>query len=112
MKRWLEVNTETGIAFHEPGQTSPFSTEQMDPPIEILFCDCRGVGLICHHTYLENEVSIHGHLVEEETQDSWKQRHRGTKCHHRRQIFVDVTHRPDAQLGMKYDEKADSFSKV
>jgi hypothetical protein len=109
MKRYLEINAE-GIAFHQPGLGSPFTEETMVPPSEVLFCDCQGVGVICHHIYADKTVTIQGSRVEEEATANFKQRHSKSRCSPRRQIFVDVTHRPEAQLGMYYDEATDSFS--
>lgn len=113
MRRWLEVNTDTGVAFHEPGASSPFSMGEMLPPTEVLFCDCQGVGRVCHHTYAdETEVGIHGHLAAEETQKAWRAKHVGPVCKIRRQIFIDVTERPEALLGMRYNEKKGTFTEV
>ena len=123
--RYLEIHQrEDGqwVAFHEPGPDSPFSTGAAVPPTEVLFCDCIGVGRICHHTYAGNpahkdeamhedrHMSVAGPGVLPQPQDEWKRIHSGPRCGIRRQFFVDVTDRPDAQLGMIYDEKTDTFS--
>lgn len=124
MARYLEIN-HAGVAFHEPDPLTMFTDAR--PPVEVIFCDCAGVGHSCHHRYANgHEFEVHGRavsrmvphaekpdaLVPEVSQDAWKAKHAGPRCQHRRQIFVDVTHRPDAQLGMKYDEASDTFSVV
>lgn len=121
MKRYLEIN-HLGDAFHEPGINSPFSMGTQTPPKEVLFCDCQGVGRICHHVYAgdpahedetmraDRHFNVTGPHITEKHQDDWKAHHSGKRCAIRRQFFVDVTDRPDAQLGMHYDEATDTFS--
>ena len=113
--RWLEIN-HLGMAFHEPGPTSPFSTGETSPPTQIWFCDCQGKGVICHHVYGrgadEIHREIHGPQVNELPQIEFLKKHTGPRCNLRRQFFVNVTHRPEAELGMRYDEAKDTFSKV
>lgn len=129
--RWLEID-EGGRAFHEPSSDHPFSVGVSKPPTEVVFCDCAGAGRICHHTYPNgHEIEVVGNiikgmvthpddmeepdvekrrLVPQVSQADFKLKHGGKRCAHRRQIFVDVTDRPEAQLGMLYDEKTDTFS--
>src|SRR4051812_40620960 len=121
--RYLEIDA-NGMAFHEPGFDHPFSTGDQVPPDEVIFCDCAGIGRICHHVYaavpdhddaakrVDRHVSVNGRKISVEHQDEWKQAHAGPRHQHRRQFFVDVTHRPDAQIGMRYDEATDTFSAV
>lgn len=93
LPRWLEIGTD-GIAFHE----TDFACQA--PPTQVHYCDCAGQGKLSHNP------QIHG----EDTLDLWKSLHTTKKCEIRRQIFVDVTDRHDAKLGMSYDEATDTFS--
>lgn len=120
MKRYLEINAQ-GVAFHQPAMDHPFSMETSVPPTEIHFCDCQGVGVVCHHVYAgdpehedetkrdDRHFDISGPHITEVAQSEWKTHHSGPRCSHRRQIFVDVTNRPEAQRGMRYDEPSDTF---
>lgn len=121
MKRYLEINA-AGAAFHEPDPLTMFVDSP--PPKEVLFCDCAGVGRICHHVYAgdaqhpdpqqrkDRHYDIAGPTVTPKSQDDFRAAHIGPRCAIRRQFFVDVTDRPEAQLGMRYDEKTDTFSNV
>lgn len=117
LKRFLEISAD-GIARHEPSLHSPFSMGKQIPPKEVWFCPCAGIGVICHHVYdavedaPERHLSVHGPHAEEQHQDDWKAQHVGPRCRPYRQFFVDVTDRPDVQLGMRYDEATNTFSKV
>lgn len=95
MGRYLEICD--GVAFHET--EGPWV-----PPAEVLYCDCRGVG---RETFNPQNVSQDdkGNLSESE----WRDIHSGETCKVRRQIFVDVTDRPTAKLGMSYRESTDTF---
>lgn len=113
--RYLEIRMDTGRAFHEPpiGVFGPHNP----PPSEILFCDCEGVGVECHQSYTEGpnagkDFTIHRNLVMEQSRGAFLKEHSDPACQIRRQIFVDVTDRPEATIDMAYDEKTDTFSRV
>lgn len=119
MKRYVEVNSDGRIV----QETDPLTMfVNAPPPKEVIFCDCMGVGRVCHHVYAgdpshadaeqreDRHYDITGPHVTEKHQDDWKKHHAGPRCAHRRQFFVDVTHRPEAKLGMLYDEATDTFT--
>lgn len=119
MTRYVEVDA-SGMVIHAPDPLTTFVTAP--PPAEVLFCDCLGIGRICHHIYrgekdhpdpqkrVDRHYDITGATVSDLSRADFLTRHSGPKCKTRRQFFVDVTTRPDAQLGMHYDEKTDTFS--
>lgn len=93
IKRYLEIGADC-IAFHETdfgGNT---------PPNEVHYCDCTGIGRETWNPLVPHE--------DFPTLDAWKSEHKD--CGYRRQIFVDVTKRKDAKLGMSYNEATDTFS--
>lgn len=94
--RYLEIGSD-GRAFHE-------TEGDWIPPDEVLYCDCKGVG---RETWNPQNHSFEdkGNLFKHE----WEQLHRGPACKIRRQVFVDVTNRPDAKLGMLYFEDINTF---
>lgn len=96
-RRYLEISHE-GVAFHETD--GPWT-----PPAEVLYCDCHGMGRGTFNPQNDSQDDL-GNLFEHE----WRAIHSGPKCSIRRQIFVDVTARPEAQLGMNYSEGADMFT--
>ncbi len=107
-RRHLEIRTDTGRAFHQPplGQWGPHNPA----PKQTMHCDCEGIGVECHQiTHDDQHFTVHGPHVMVEHHLDFTQRHKGPRCKLRRQFYVDVTDRPDAKNGMKYDEKTDSF---
>lgn len=129
-KRYLEISND-GIAFHEAFISGGA------PPLEVYYCDCQGPGkvtwnpqhvphisadtpdAICQHCQQQKAHLVHtpdglvGHVflatvTRPMTLSEWQAQHK--ECGFRRQVFVDVTHRPGAQIGMRYDEPTDTFS--
>lgn len=94
--RYLEIGQE-GIAFHE-------TVGDWEPPAEVLYCDCRGVGVETWNPQNSSQDDK-GNL----TQPEWRAIHGKKGCAIRRQIFVDVTTRPEAKLGMRYHEDLNIF---
>lgn len=114
MPRYLEIDHD-GIAFHAPDPATQFVDGP--PPIEVLFCDCDGLGVICHHTYATGRAfTVEGALVREESQTAFLAAHADCALLIRRQIFVDVTARKDVRLDptgktrLRYDAATDTFT--
>lgn len=108
-RRLLEIN-HLGESFHEtfPGD--------LPLPDEVWHCGCEGEGV---NSFNPHTVHAAHELVADEmhpdgerplTLEEWKAEHQRETCAIRRQFFVDVTNRPEAKLGMSYDEKTDTFS--
>lgn len=97
--RYLEIGHD-GMAFHE-------TEGDWLPPTEVLYCDCRGKG---RETWNPQNTSQDdkGNLTKAE----WAGIHTRKGCSIRRQIFVDVTNRPEAQLGMRYREDLNIFEAI
>jgi len=93
MNRFLEIDS-TGLAFHE----TDFAGQV--PPTEVYYCDCYGPGRETWNPQVQHD--------EHPILELWKDAHKD--CGYRRQIFVDVTKRKDARLGMQYDEATDTFT--
>lgn len=115
MPRYLEIDMTTGIAFHQPDPLTQFVGSP--PPTEVLFCDCEGVGVICHHTYASgSELTVDGATVTPQTRAAFLAAH--PDCTPRRQVFVDVTDQPTVQLdrsgatALHYDEASGVFTVV
>lgn len=112
MPRYLEIDA-AGYAFHQPDPLTQF--RGTPPPTEVLFCDCDGVGVICHHTYANGDAfTVEGADIRAETKAVFLAAH--ADCTPRRQIFVDVTAQPTVRLDttgatrLRYDEAAGTFS--
>lgn len=112
MPRYLEIDA-TGYAFHAPDPSTTFLSGP--PPTEVLFCDCDGIGVICHHTYAtDREFTVEGPIVRDETKAVFLAAH--AQCTPRRQIFVDVTAQPTVRLDtsgatrLRYDETSGQFT--
>jgi hypothetical protein len=114
--RFLEIGHD-GIAFHQPAPDHPFSTGADVPPVAVLFCDCDGVGVICHHVYQDGRtVTVEGPTIREEATAVFTAAHADCALPLRRQVFVNVTARKDARLDttgktrLRYDEVKDTFT--
>lgn len=114
MPRYLEIDHE-GIAFHAPDPATQFIDGP--PPTEVLFCDCDGLGVICHHTYATgNEFTVEGPIVRSEPKAVFITAHVDCAFPMRRQVFVDVTARKEVRLDptgktrLRYDAAKDTFT--